>query len=1033
MPSLFSSVHQREIAHLLGDRLLAIAASMPHFAPVVEGVNRLRHLIWQDFAAPGKPAGSSRQELQKEATALTDSLSRPEDRQAALTLWLRLGQLYEMAGLVGRANTVDLWRDPVKPRLPGGITDMVTTAIEEGISPLQALARPVFEVVMTAHPTNVNDKETILALRETGKTLDTLRVKGGETKKNLEALHVALTRLLQAPAIPQRLNSLGERVPTNLSVYEETDLILYYLGNIYEDMPLVYGGFDRVLARKAEQAYDPATLTLNMRFSSWGSSGDKDGNSQVTAGTTLEAVVMHHHEIIRRYRDSLAALPSLGQMEKLALWHTRLDTIERRLQDLRTQIRQALAPIAEINAETLRLEAMIGDGGQAEQLATLRTAMRTKRLAHFSPEKFRGFSAALQDILWELGEYPKQHFLAEIHSAYQVAKGETRTELLLLMRRVRAFGFQFARIEFRETAQEYSRVVQEIFSAYARLNPADPLTANLLQTPYLKLAEHKKMSLLSRLIDGGMAATIVKAVRKDIEQRGAGLMYDAEDAAPITLHTLLRMELARDFPDMITANVLAECEEVSHLLEAQFLQAGCTDAQGTRPIMGIVPLYEEPDIMKEVGGILSRAYTTPTYRRHMALVAEHLFARGYGDGRPTQQVQIAHSDNTRRAGLAAARALIYQAHDLIREAGRNAGIVTQFFEGGSNSDPFRGGIRSISATANMYDTHDFIKFTFQGGDLLNYFNYPGSTERLFARNLSHMAKTLVLKTRGTWAKEGTDENDHPRNLRAWTEAALPPLIATAEEYRQHIFHKDAIGRFLYETRDAFGNTGSRAGARASGREKAQRETRERMIDPADMRTITFSESFAHAGITPTWLGTQTLEAALLPVIAEFEGATFYDLYKKSAVFRDVADRIAFGIAMSDLPGLLRYYPALEGDPFVMQLKHEYFSAARLVERALSPAAAQPDAATDVDALREEIRRLLPHMHGILHHKGDFMTVAQEMKRAWREDRGKNAATPSIHHRWVMSLAHAAIDCVTHGRILTADDPMYRKMAFDKAC
>ncbi len=997
---------------------------MPFFAPLVTTVDALRHAVWQDFSAPDAPGGLGRQALQQEASRLIALADTEADQRAALTLWLRLGQLYELAGLVARANLVDQWRDPVKPRLPGGITDMVTTALEAGISPLEALARPVFEVVMTAHPTNVNDKQSIISLREIGKALDTLRTPKGNTKANLLALESALHSLLAARAVPERISSAGEVVPTNLSVHAETDLILYYLSAVYEDLPLVYGGFDRVLSRKQED-YDPARLHLQMRFSSWGSSGDKDGNSQVTAGTTLEAILMHHHEIIRRYRNAC--------MEHVALkqWYKRLNSIDGKLSALRTQLRAALAPIAEINAEALRLEAMIAHESEAEQLASLRAATRQKRLEHFSPEVFERFKTALQEILWELGEYPKQQFLAEIKHAYENAQAEERTTLLALLRRVRAFGFQFARIEFRETAEEYTRAVEEILATYQRLHPQAELAKSLPDAPYQQLTEAGRVALLSRLIDSGAAPLLVAGSHPDIARRGAGLLYDAQNAAPITLHTLLRMELARDFPQMITANVLAECQTVSHLLEAQFLQAGCTDSDGNRPIMGIIPLFEEPDIMQRVGDILNAAYANPTYRRHMKLVAEHLYALGYGDGAPTQQVQIAHSDNTRRAGLAAARALIYQAHDLIRDAGRQAGITTQFFEGGSNSDPFRGGIRSISATANMYDTHDFIKFTFQGGDLLNYFNYPGSTERLFARNLSHMAKTLVLKGQGAWAAEGTDENDHPRNLRAWTQAVLPALIATAETYRRDIFTKEAIGRFLYETRDSFGNTGSRAGARGGGRAKAQREERERSIDPVDMRTITFSESFAHAGITPTWIGCARLQTGLEPVLQELHATSLNELYRKSAVFRDVADRIAFGIATSDIAGLPRYYPALAQAPFTRQLEQEYQAAAELAFQALSPRQAGPDLPlTDTDVLRERIRGLMPHLHGILHHKGAFMLVAQEMKLAWRQDRDSvPAPASSAHQRWVMSLAHAAIDCVTHGRIPAADDPMYRKMAF----
>ena len=46
-------------------------------------------------------------------------------------------------------------------------------------------------------------------------------------------------------------------------------------------------------------------LNMNQKFGSWGSAGDKDGNDNVTAEKTLEALIRHCYEIVSRYIKDL--------------------------------------------------------------------------------------------------------------------------------------------------------------------------------------------------------------------------------------------------------------------------------------------------------------------------------------------------------------------------------------------------------------------------------------------------------------------------------------------------------------------------------------------------------------------------------------------------------------------------------------------------------------------------------------------------------------------------------------------------------
>jgi len=64
----------------------------------------------------------------------------------------------------------------------------------------------------------------------------------------------------------------------NLTVRDETKIVINYLNNIYEDSVELFKRLDYYLKVEYKEAYDPMMLVINQKFGSWGSAGDKDGN-----------------------------------------------------------------------------------------------------------------------------------------------------------------------------------------------------------------------------------------------------------------------------------------------------------------------------------------------------------------------------------------------------------------------------------------------------------------------------------------------------------------------------------------------------------------------------------------------------------------------------------------------------------------------------------------------------------------------------------------------------------------------------------
>src|SRR6185312_7337477 len=131
-------------------------------------------------------------------------------------------------------------------------------------------------------------------------------------------------------------------------------------------------------------------------------------------------------------------------------------------------------------------------------------------------------------------------------------------------------------------------------------------------------------------------------------------------------------------------------------------QQAATNDKGKRPLLGIVPLFEEPDTMKNIDTIMEGAYENKAYQAHLQLLAEDRHG-----GKITQQIQIAQSDNARRAGIPAARAFIHDAFKKINALHEREKIAGQFYIGGSISDAYRNGVRALTASINAFGMHKF--------------------------------------------------------------------------------------------------------------------------------------------------------------------------------------------------------------------------------------------------------------------------------------------------------------------------------------
>lgn len=1042
---------------------------------VADHLAKIRDAIWGEVSIVGGQVfdkePKSKEQIQK---VFEEELNGLDDKQKELLIesYAKMGHLYEIATISARSNYFkDIKNDPRDRAVAfGGIEEFIYNdeqneldAAKKGNTKkaitldewIEKLNQPVFEMTFTAHPTNVNGLESMKAQREICKALES---------GDKDSLKLAIKKYQETPL----LHDGGK----NLTVHDETANTLFFLGNIFDDLGKSYKQFDDTLSAKAvreKTEYDPTKLDLKTKFGAWGSSGDKDGNKNVTAETTLEAIAMHTQAAISKYNESLEKINA----PELDDWKEKLANKKNLINELMPEI-----------------EALSKD---AKETMTGKSTINPVVLA----DRFDDLSRKLVDIRVGLDEKGLKEFTGDLEKSYKETKDENT---LTLLRQARTFGFTFGKIEYRETAEEYERVVGELLKSnvpnYDTLDPEDKL--------------NKITAVLKK--EGNTAAGLLRQQIGEIVKNGAGKAYSDDDAMPIAYHSIKRMELARDFPDMIKDNVLAECGQlnlkdrngkpvepteqqaaaqgVSNLLEAQFLQ--CAVQQGEkRAKLGVVPLFEEPDTMKHIDKIMGTAYENDAYKDQLAVIQAER-----GKDHLVQQVQIAHSDNARRSGLQAARAYIHEAHKKMRELEEKSGIETEFFEGGSVSDAYRNGVRAISANVNSFGLHKFAKMTFQGGDLLNYFNHPDSTSRLFYRQMSHQASWIKKDESGKWVTQEPEKTifeleEEKRNKtkdrtpnEVFDEVATTALKNMLHDYQKNDFTQDKIGTFLgildYDKEVANSNSSSRAGGRGIVGEAidAIADTAKKFLKIAavkidKVRTIGFSKAWQNNGIVPSWIGSKELreelekytkdkylllvqesglreltddeknfQKSVAETLNDTENKSFLNpklinkFYNKSNTFRDAQDRAAFGLALSDMNAsqkiidnkLSRINPedteSLDnkdkGIEYFARVKDTFEAAASLAYEAITGKDYIIDAPKGVAERNEEIgkkliTKALPNLNGEFIRKknyGDFIM--------WlRSEHSDIFDNPNLART-----AICAGDIVNHGRWLGASDNTY---------
>ncbi|MCI5050511.1 MAG: phosphoenolpyruvate carboxylase [Rickettsiales bacterium] len=973
----------KQLEHGLQDML--IDTIRQHKGDVVaDTVRDIAGLIRDHQSEPGpsKDVGTRVQQM------IESKHLEPEQRFDVVEMLSLLNHMSRSAKIKSARNHSDANPDQQE------INHLIDALAQDNMTPDQMVDHfkgVAMDNVFTAHPTYIGDLSYMKQLR----AFDLAVHKGNET---------------QAKAALEELMGMNSLVANRLTAQDETAFMRHALKNTYRSIPFVYEHFDEAMARNKRTAaanYDPLSLKLDLAFRSWGSSGDKDGNKNITFQSLRDAIYTHRETVINAYMDDLndlrAALP-----EKR--WNAQYEN--------------------EFNSIVESLQTIHANPANAESQQAITFAIDGIR-----------------------------HFTRDICND-AACKGKAAQAALGLYRKVNTFGMHLGTIEFRETADELEFVLNHVVDG-AMIDGALGKGASNGRA-YSQLDQGEKDKVLSNLLDqaehstdghlpfADKLAAAMAQVPSDAKTRRFGYADSGNkaDGTPDTnngifYHTIKRLQLAADNPDLFNGQALAEAETAVQMKEMLML----LKLTGNDKNIRIVPLFEDPEVLANLDSImvellhdkhvfrhqlevslsewgkrvekadgkdvgLRRSIPEEYQQRILALpdlldqpngaeavskaiddidkdlneTMRERFVQENPDKSENQcppihirdmlatQVQLAHSDNSRRGGMAGARAGLYKAHSVIRDAAHQLGIGAQLYEGGSHTDSFRMGVRSYRSLVNMYDNHKFMKATVQGMDLAQIFSNPATIESFIEENIANSALRTRERTTGSKLMSTRKEEELIERKLMDPPHMADKIIECVSGYQQEYFGSKenpnvVLGNimaqvFKYQENNQSGTIGSRSGGRGKVKDQSM------YLNPVtDTRTIGYSETFQHGRLNPNFIGAGRLgelikssweqelsnsgpAGAYKSRIAQTpDEEKLHAIYTNSPVVRDSIDRTAYAVATTDFDKVWDNAMFDNDKPSAKRMLDRIDTHASALETSEDHQEFRDEAASEIDQLR----------------------------------------------------------------------------------
>ena len=494
-------------------------------------------------------------------------------------------------------------------------------------------------IVLTAHPTEVKRRTLIQKYANLIDLMEQRHLYKKYPSKVVEIdrkLYTEITIIWKTDELKRSKPSPLDEARWGLAVIEDS---------LWDTIPKVYKRlndiFRKNLNKDLPRGFNP------IQFGSW-MGGDRDGNPNVTAQVTKKVILFSRWQAAKLYEKELTKLIQDLSMKECSpkikkITGKTFEPYRVYLRPIRDKIRSTYKIIENHlnNHEPLKEDELLQDKNEILK--------------------------PLRDIRESLNSNNSQHI--------------ANSDLLDLIRRVRCFGINLARLDIRQESSRHEQLLNEILKKKSKIN-------------YSNLNEQKKISLLNNLIKQKKyfldKLNIINKENKEV--------WDTFK------------QISKEPAQCLGAYVISMTSKASDILSVYFLQK---QAQ-TKNLLRVVPLFETLDDLKNAKDVMENLFKLSWYRK---LINQQ------------QEVMIGYSDSSKDAGKLSASWHQYKLQEELRDLAKKYKIDLVFFHGRGGSAGRGGG--PIQATLKSQPSNTVngkIRITDQGEVIQQKYGYKPLAE-----------------------------------------------------------------------------------------------------------------------------------------------------------------------------------------------------------------------------------------------------------------------------------------------------------------
>jgi len=494
-------------------------------------------------------------------------------------------------------------------------------------------------IVLTAHPTEVKRRTLIQKYANLIELMEQRHLYKKYPSKILEIdrkIYTEITVIWKTDELKRSKPSPLDEAKWGLAVIEDS---------LWDTIPKVYKRlndiFRKNLGKDLPRGYNP------IQFGSW-MGGDRDGNPNVTADVTKKVILFSRWQAAKLYEKELTKL----------------------IQDL------------SMKECSLKIKKIAGNSFEPYRVY-LRPIRDKIRLTYQLIEKHLNNNKSLNEkkLLTDKNEILKP--LREVRESLNLNRGQhiANADLLDLIRRVRCFGINLARLDIRQESSRHQKLITDVLNKKYKIN-------------FSSLSENKKINLLNSLIkQKKYFINNLKIKHKDNKE---------------VWNTF--KQISKEPEQCMGAYVISMTSKASDILSVYFLQKQAE----TKNLLRVVPLFETLDDLKNAKSVMENIFKLSWYRR----LINH-----------KQEVMIGYSDSSKDAGKLSASWHQYKLQEELRNLAKKYKIDLVFFHGRGGSAGRGGGpIQATLKSQPANTVNGKIRITDQGEVIQQKYGYKPLAE-----------------------------------------------------------------------------------------------------------------------------------------------------------------------------------------------------------------------------------------------------------------------------------------------------------------